>query len=242
MERVAAVFGRAEDGQSQAGPLAAGAIEPVGSAAAALPNEQAAARAPGRAPGRDPRRPELLVGARAGEAQGRAEDAASAEKAALQRRQVERQGSQSLEVLHMIELLRSRDAEVRAHEAAHVAAGGSYITGGASYTTERGPDGRSYAVGGEVGIDTQPIPGRPEETANKMRIVRAAALAPIDPSSADLAVAAAAAAMEAEAMAQAAAMRAEDAARSAQAVRSYGGAAGGPGNRGGSEKRVDVVA
>ena len=80
-----------------------------------------------------------------------------------------------------------------------MAAGGRYITGGASYTYERGPDGAEYAVGGEVGIDTSPVPGNPEATAEKMRIVRAAALAPSDPSAADLAVAASAAEAEAPA-------------------------------------------
>ncbi len=83
-----------------------------------------------------------------------------------------------------------------------MAAGGRYITGGASYTYERGPDGAEYAVGGEVGIDTSPVPGNPEATAEKMRIVRAAALAPSDPSAADLAVAASAAEAEAQAMAE----------------------------------------
>ena len=104
--------------------------------------------------------------------------------------------------------LKSRDADVRAHEAAHMAAGGRYITGGASYTYQAGPDGGEYAVGGEVGIDTSPVPGNPEETAQKMRIVRAAALAPSDPSAADLSVAAAAGEAEAAALAEIAQARA----------------------------------
>ncbi len=196
----------------------------------------------------DPRRPESLLfagQARAGTDQARAgharEDQALGDLAEARRRLAQRNNAQSAEVVRMIELLSARDAEVRAHEAAHVAAGGSYITGGASYTLERGPDGRSYAVGGEVGIDTQPVPGRPEETASKMRIVKAAALAPIDPSAADLAVAAAAASMEAEAMAQAAAIRAEEATRGSEVARRYGEAAS-PRGPGGSEKRVDMVA
>lgn len=66
-------------------------------------------------------------------------------------------------------------------------------------TFERGPDGKQYAVGGEVHIDTTPIAGNPEATARKARRIRAAALAPADPSPQDRAVAAQAAAMEAQA-------------------------------------------
>jgi hypothetical protein len=48
--------------------------------------------------------------------------------------------------------LQARDREVRAHEAAHKAAGGG-LAGGASFTYQQGPDGRYYATGGEVSID-----------------------------------------------------------------------------------------
>jgi hypothetical protein len=72
---------------------------------------------------------------------------------------------------------------------AHVAAGGRYITSGANFSYKRGPDGQRYAVAGEVGIDTSPIPGDPEATLRKMRQVKAAALAPANPSSQDLRVA-----------------------------------------------------
>ena len=47
--------------------------------------------------------------------------------------------------------LQQRDAEVRAHEAAHAAAAGM-LGGGASYDYVTGPDGRQYAVGGEVPV------------------------------------------------------------------------------------------
>lgn len=97
-----------------------------------------------------------------------------------------------------VEQLKQRDREVRAHEAAHVAAGGGLITSGASYTYQLGPDNKRYAVGGEVGIDTSP--GRtPEETLQKAARIRAAALAPAQPSSQDLQVAAAAERMAMEA-------------------------------------------
>jgi hypothetical protein len=75
------------------------------------------------------------------------------------------------------------------------------VRGGAAYAYQRGPDGQDYAVGGEVGIDTS-VPADPREAAQKMRTVRAAALAPADPSPADLAVAAAAAVAEAQALAE----------------------------------------
>lgn len=96
--------------------------------------------------------------------------------------------------------LRQRDAHVRAHEAAHQAAGGD-LTGPASFSYQLGPDGRSYAVGGEVPILSRT--GRtPDETISIARRVRAAALAPSDPSAADLAAAAAASQLELRAQQQ----------------------------------------
>lgn len=97
--------------------------------------------------------------------------------------------------------LRQRDAEVRAHEAAHRAAGGQHA-GGVSYTFQTGPDGKRYAVGGEVPIDVSPVKGDPEATIRKMQQVRQAALAPAQPSSADRQVAAKAAQLEQKARAE----------------------------------------
>ncbi len=84
--------------------------------------------------------------------------------------------------------LKRRDAEVRRHERAHSAAAGSY-GGLPSFEYERGPDGRLYAVGGEVKIDASPL-NDPEATIQKMDIVIRAALAPANPSAQDRAVAA----------------------------------------------------
>ncbi len=99
-----------------------------------------------------------------------------------------------------VQRLQQRDSEVHAHEAAHQAAAGA-LGGGASFTYQSGPDGRRYAVGGEVPVRV--APGRtPEETIENARQVRAAALAPADPSAQDLAVATSAAQMEAVARAQ----------------------------------------
>ncbi len=97
-----------------------------------------------------------------------------------------------------IRQLQARDKEVRAHEAAHAAAGGSYA-GSPSYSFSRGPDGRSYATGGEVSIDISSIPGDPEATLQKASQVRAAALAPVQPSAQDMRVASRALAMASEA-------------------------------------------
>ena len=104
------------------------------------------------------------------------------------------QGELSDSELQAVTELKMRDAEVRAHEAAHKAVGGSYASS-ASYTYQTGPDGNQYAVGGEVGIDTSKG-STPEETIAKARQIRAAALAPAQPSSQDIKVAAAAMQME----------------------------------------------
>lgn len=94
--------------------------------------------------------------------------------------------------------LAARDREVRSHEQAHAAVGGKYA-GSPVYEFVRGPDGISYAVGGEVSIDTSPIPGDPEATIAKAQQIRRAASAPAEPSPQDRRVAAEATLMEAEA-------------------------------------------
>lgn len=103
------------------------------------------------------------------------------------------------EELELITQLKRRDREVRAHEQAHLAAAGAYAKGGVQYTYQRGPDGKNYAVGGEVQIDTSPISGDPEATLRKADQIRRAANAPAQPSSTDRAVAAEAAAMATQA-------------------------------------------
>lgn len=88
-----------------------------------------------------------------------------------------------------VEELKARDTEVRAHEQAHIAAGGSYVRGGARYDYQTGPDGKKYAVGGEVSIDTSAVEGDPQATINKAQVILKAALAPAEPSGQDKAVA-----------------------------------------------------
>ena len=88
-----------------------------------------------------------------------------------------------------IEQLVQRDSEVKTHEQAHAAVGGS-LTQSPSYQYEKGPDGRRYAVEGEVSIDVSPVSGDPKATLSKMQKVYAAAMAPVQPSMADIRVAA----------------------------------------------------
>ena len=88
-----------------------------------------------------------------------------------------------------VEELKARDTEVKAHEQAHIAAGGSYVRGGAKYDYQTGPDGKKYAVGGEVSIDTSAVEGDPQATINKAQVILKAALAPAEPSGQDKAVA-----------------------------------------------------
>ncbi|MDR0528803.1 MAG: hypothetical protein LBG69_04245 [Zoogloeaceae bacterium] len=98
-----------------------------------------------------------------------------------------------------VEELKKTDRAVRQHEQQHLAASGGLAKGGASYTYQTGPDGQKYATGGEVQIDAS-AGKTPEETLSRARRIRAAALAPADPSPQDRSVAAMASQMEMEAM------------------------------------------
>lgn len=100
------------------------------------------------------------------------------------------QGQEELseEEQRIVAKLEKADREVRAHERAHQAAGAG-LTGPAHYTYTRGPDGKQYAVAGEVSIDTGSEQSATATQAKLEQVVRAA-LAPSDPSAQDLAVAA----------------------------------------------------
>ncbi len=98
--------------------------------------------------------------------------------------------------------LQDRDLEVRRHEQDHISAGGGVVQGSASYTYETGPDGKQYAVGGEVSVDVSSVPGDPDATLDKAQDVRRSALAPASPSAQDQNIAAKASQMEAEARAE----------------------------------------
>lgn len=114
------------------------------------------------------------------------------------------------EALKLIDELKARDAEVRQHEQAHLAAAGGLAISGASYTYQRGPNGVNYAIGGEVQIDTSPG-ATPEETIARAATIQAAALAPAGPSGADRAVAAQAQQMETQARAELAQQQSQEA-------------------------------
>lgn len=105
----------------------------------------------------------------------------------------------SKEEMRLVKELQRRDTEVRTHEQAHLTAAGQYAAGGASFSYTTGPNGKRYAIGGEVPIDI----GKektPEATIQKMRTVRRAALAPASPSSADRSIAVQASDTESQAM------------------------------------------
>jgi hypothetical protein len=73
-----------------------------------------------------------------------------------------------------------------------------------------GPDGRRYAISGEVQFDTSKVPNDPEATITKARIIKRAALAPKDPSPQDRQIAAEMSRMETEAMSERAQERREE--------------------------------
>jgi len=88
-----------------------------------------------------------------------------------------------------VEKLKKEDLRIRAHENAHKAAAGSHSAGGPNYKYKIGPDGKKYAIGGDVRIDISEVSNDPEATIRKARQIKSAALAPNDPSQQDLKVA-----------------------------------------------------
>lgn len=84
--------------------------------------------------------------------------------------------------------LKARDAEVKTHEQAHRAAAAGINASAPSYDYETGPDGKKYAVGGEVNVSFREG-GSAESNVAKAQAMKAAALAPAQPSSQDLSAA-----------------------------------------------------
>lgn len=85
--------------------------------------------------------------------------------------------------------LKTTDAEVRAHEQAHKAAAGGLRTSAPNYEYETGPDGKKYAVAGDVNVSYQHS-SDPEVNLKNALQLKASALAPAEPSSQDRKVAA----------------------------------------------------
>ena len=100
-----------------------------------------------------------------------------------------------------IQDLNTRDEEVRQHERDHQVAGGRYAQA-PTFELSRGPDGKSYATGGEVRIDLSKE-SSPQATLQKMQQIERAALAPQEPSGQDRRVAARAAQIADEARSEA---------------------------------------
>ena len=151
----------------------------------------------------------------------------------------------SNEQRQVVNNLKKRDLEVKTHEQAHMAAGGPVVQGGATYQYQTGPDGKMYAVGGEVNIDVSPE-RTPEATIRKMQQVRKAALAPAQPSGTDRAVAAQASQIEAQArMEKNNAGQSQDDVKLPLDPRTQIGAIAGTGNRhqpNSTGLRVDILA
>ncbi|MFT4811047.1 MAG: hypothetical protein ACI9LX_004416 [Paraglaciecola sp.] len=135
-------------------------------------------------------------------ARDNAQDASAGKENAEDKQQQQQAEQQQLNEL------KQRDAEVRAHEQAHASLGGQYANS-PQYEYETGPDGRRYAVGGEVTIDISEA-STPEETIRKAQQVKAAALAPAEPSAQDLRVATEATQMALEARTEIANAKAEE--------------------------------
>lgn len=137
--------------------------------------------------------------------QDNGEDPSAGRETADEKQRQQQEASDNQE----IQELKDRDREVRSHEQAHAAVGGQYA-GSPSYEFESAPNGQRYAVGGEVSIDISEA-STPEETVQKMQQVRAAALAPNEPSPQDFRVASEATQKASEARAEVAKNGAENA-------------------------------
>ena len=132
--------------------------------------------------------------------------AESANSSATAQASVSADNAKQQQAQQQLESLQQRDQEVRTHEQAHAAVGGVYA-GSPQFDYEHGADGKRYAVDGEVQIDVSIVPGDPIATMTKMRQVYAAAMAPQQPSLADIQVAAEAMRKYNTAREQAAALR-----------------------------------
>lgn len=181
------------------------AVQPIGNAGSSLspaqnPGEGASRVRPGESPRNAPFAPQTDVidfskGAldAAVGAPSSSSDSDSGQQAAINA-----QDELTPDEQQQVQQLKQRDAEVRRHEQAHVSAAGGYARGGANFTYTTGPDGKRYATGGEVSIDTSPE-RTPQATIAKMETIKHAALAPAQPSSQDRAVYAQAARAETKA-------------------------------------------
>lgn len=82
----------------------------------------------------------------------------------------------------VLEKFKNSDSQIRTHEQAHAANGNT--TTPISYKYQVGPDGKLYAVGGEVHLDTS-LPKDPKAAAFKLTQIQKASSAPSQMSGAD---------------------------------------------------------
>mgnify|MGYP000049342510 CR=1 FL=1 len=82
----------------------------------------------------------------------------------------------------VLEKFKNSDSSIRTHEQAHAANGNT--TTPIAYKYQVGPDGKMYAVGGEVRLDTS-LPDDPKAAAFKLGHIQRASSAPSDMSGAD---------------------------------------------------------
>lgn len=82
----------------------------------------------------------------------------------------------------VLEKFKKSDSNIKAHEQSHAA--GANTTSPIKYSYQTGPDGKLYAVGGEVRLDTS-IPKDPNEASFKLSKLQSAASVSDGMSSAD---------------------------------------------------------
>ncbi|MEA2050493.1 MAG: putative metalloprotease CJM1_0395 family protein [Campylobacterota bacterium] len=85
----------------------------------------------------------------------------------------------------VLEKFKKSDAQVRTHEQTHATIG--VTTTPISYNYQEGPDGKMYAVGGSVRLDTS-IPQDTEAAIEKLDQISKASIGVENPSSADMAI------------------------------------------------------
>ncbi len=88
----------------------------------------------------------------------------------------------------VVRRLQARDLQVRIHEAQHFRLAGGLASGDIQYVYAQGPDGKFYAVGGGVSVQTSAT-NDPKQAARDATSFALAAQAPADASTQDIAVA-----------------------------------------------------
>jgi hypothetical protein len=85
----------------------------------------------------------------------------------------------------VLDKFKKTDLEIRTHEQAHATIG--HTTAPISYNYQKGPDGKMYAVGGSVRLDTS-IPKDPKEAMYKLDQIKKASSGVDNQSSADIGI------------------------------------------------------